>query len=190
MCQGLVLPMLRNPAAYSTPRDSRSQEYVWPQTPEFSPQSHNFFHTSEMGCTAIEPGFAQIRRIQQTVAVVNRADDQEIRDHVFGTLAGSIKFIVPVANGGDAELKSLDEIFAFHLRLKAAIPDLNISLEKVVSRKRTSWRATCSGTQRWSFIPTLPVGTRINFTLEESFLDDCSFRPFWVRWSFCALKSA
>merc|ERR1719277_1127948 len=100
MCQGLVLPIQRDPSACSAPGDARSQEHLWPQTPEFSPQSHNFFRTSEMGCTAIEPGFAQIRRIQQTVAVMNRADDQEIRDHVFSTLAGSIKFIVPAADGG------------------------------------------------------------------------------------------
>jgi predicted ester cyclase len=91
---------------------------------------------------------------------------------------------------GIASLQGSDEVVNFPARLRDAIPDITFSLEDVVNERRNGThtvalaRVTCSGTQRYPFLPMIPSGMHVSFALHMETLEKVGERASRLRWNF------
>jgi hypothetical protein len=82
------------------------------------------------------------------------------------------------------------EVIQFPAQLRNAFSDLSLCLEDVVNERREGVdsialaRVTCTGIQRYPFLPLLPVGTQIQFALHMETLEKVNGRALRLRWSF------
>jgi len=125
-------------------------------------------------------------RILKTVSVLNSGNIDKILSHAHKTLPTGVVFCVPKIMD---EVCSITEVCTFHQRLHEAIPDLNMSLEKMgwddQDQGTISWRSNCTGTQVKRFIPEMPIGARAGFTLDVTVKNNKETgRPMWIRWIF------
>jgi hypothetical protein len=122
-------------------------------------------------------------RINRTISIMNSGNIAEIVENARNTLCSRLDFVVPEVMDG---IHSVGGVCSFHRRLHDAIPDLQVSLDKVSKEgnDKIVWRATCSGTQLKKFIPGLPIDAQANFSLEVTVRDGTNGRPLWLCWNF------
>lgn len=95
---------------------------------------------------------------------------------------------------GVADLRGSAQVMQFPAQLRDAIPDLTLCLEDIVNERRKGVnaislaRVTCTGTQRYPFLPMIPSGRHVSFALHMETLEKVDGKASRMRWSFSPMN--
>jgi hypothetical protein len=135
-----------------------------PRTPDISPLNP---WTFSFGVVE-EDRRLQLASAEKCISHINDGDMEKMYEYLSNKQAYLANFAtyLPDLN---ACLLGLAGLCNFHKTLRTSFPDLNIYLHEAVpdgqNSSRLCVRCFCNGTQMRSFVPSIPLGERLNFSM-------------------------